>query len=62
MCILLVMEHLVNVLKLIPEDYLFILETNGILIGNDRTYAEELSAFHNLYVRVSLKGTCEEYF
>jgi uncharacterized Fe-S cluster-containing radical SAM superfamily protein len=56
------MEHLVNVLKLIPEDYLFILETNGILIGNDRTYAEELSAFHNLYVRVSLKGTCEEYF
>jgi uncharacterized Fe-S cluster-containing radical SAM superfamily protein len=55
-------EHLINVLKLIPEDYLFILETNGILIGNDRTYAEELSHFHNLYVRVSLKGTCEEEF
>jgi uncharacterized Fe-S cluster-containing radical SAM superfamily protein len=55
-------EHLINVLKLIPEDYLFILETNGILIGNDRTYAEELSAFTNLYVRISLKGTCEEEF
>jgi uncharacterized Fe-S cluster-containing radical SAM superfamily protein len=55
-------EHLINVLKLIPEDYLFILETNGILIGNDRTYAEELSRFLNLYVRVSLKGTCEEEF
>ena len=55
-------EHLINVLKLIPKDYLFILETNGILIGNDRTYAEDLSAFHNLYVRVSLKGTCEDEF
>jgi uncharacterized Fe-S cluster-containing radical SAM superfamily protein len=55
-------EHLINVLTLIPEDYLFILETNGILIGNDRTYAEELSAFPHLHVRVSLKGTCEEEF
>jgi uncharacterized Fe-S cluster-containing radical SAM superfamily protein len=55
-------EHLINVLKLIPEDYFFILETNGILIGNDRTYAEDLSRFPNLYVRVSLKGTCEEEF
>ncbi len=55
-------EHLIKVLKLIPETYLFILETNGILIGNDRTYAEELSRFQNLSVRVSLKGTCEEEF
>jgi uncharacterized Fe-S cluster-containing radical SAM superfamily protein len=47
---------------LIPGAYLFILETNGILIGNDRTYAEELSRFPNLYVRVSLKGTCEKEF
>jgi len=55
-------EHLINVLKLIPEDYLFILETNGVLIGNDPDYAKQLAAFHNLYVRVSLKGTCEEEF
>jgi uncharacterized Fe-S cluster-containing radical SAM superfamily protein len=55
-------EHLIQVLALIPEDYLFILETNGILIGNDITYAEELSRFPNLYVRVSLKGTCGEEF
>ncbi len=55
-------EHLIKVLELIPEDYLFILETNGILIGNDITYAEELSRFPNLYVRVSFKGTCEEEF
>jgi uncharacterized Fe-S cluster-containing radical SAM superfamily protein len=55
-------EHLIKVLELIPKDYIFILETNGILIGNDITYAEELSRFFNLYVRVSLKGTCEEEF
>jgi len=47
---------------LIPKDYLFFLETNGILIGNDESYAEDLSRFPNLYVRVSLKGTCEEKF
>jgi uncharacterized Fe-S cluster-containing radical SAM superfamily protein len=55
-------EHLIEVLSLMPENYLFILETNGILIGNDPTYAKELSIFHNLSVRVSLKGTCEEEF
>lgn len=55
-------EHLIKLLELIPEKYLFILETNGILIGSDITYAEELSKFPNLYVRVSLKGTNEEEF
>lgn len=55
-------EHLIRVLELIPKDYLFILETNGILIGNDITYAKELSRFSNLYVRVSLKGTNGEEF
>jgi uncharacterized Fe-S cluster-containing radical SAM superfamily protein len=55
-------RHLISVLELIPKDYLFILETNGILIGNDEQYAEYLSRFPNLYVRVSLKCTCEEEF
>lgn len=55
-------EHLIKVLGLIPRDYLFILETNGILIGNDPSYAEELSRFPNIHVRVSLKGTNEEEF
>lgn len=55
-------EHLIKVLELIPPDVLFILETNGILIGNDRTYAEDLAAFDNLYVRVSIKGCKEEQF
>ncbi len=55
-------EHLLKVLELIPQEYLFLLETNGILIGNDETYAQELARFPSIHVRVSLKGTCEEEF
>jgi len=54
--------HLLKILDFIPSDLLFILETNGILIGHDETYARKLSRFKNLYVRVSLKGTTEEEF
>jgi len=55
-------SHLLEVLDCIPEDIRFILETNGILIGHDRSYAKELSRFPNLQVRVSLKGACAEEF
>jgi uncharacterized Fe-S cluster-containing radical SAM superfamily protein len=54
--------HLLRVLQLIPEEIHFILETNGILIGYDPSYAKDLSHFSNLYVRVSLKGACSEDF
>jgi len=49
-------EHLIKVLELVPRDLLFILETNGILIGHDKTYADDLARYENVYVRVSLKG------
>jgi uncharacterized Fe-S cluster-containing radical SAM superfamily protein len=56
-------EHLLELLALVEStDYLFILETNGICIGADETYAEKLSRFRNLHVRVSLKGCTEEQF
>ncbi|MBM4271995.1 MAG: radical SAM protein [Deltaproteobacteria bacterium] len=55
-------EHLIKVLDLIPENVLFILETNGILIGHDRTYAEDLARYENIYVRVSFKGCSGEEF
>jgi uncharacterized Fe-S cluster-containing radical SAM superfamily protein len=55
-------DHLLGVLSKIPPDLLFILETNGILIGYDSSYARDLSRFGNLYIRVSLKGTTEEEF
>jgi uncharacterized Fe-S cluster-containing radical SAM superfamily protein len=55
-------EHLIKVLELVPKDILFILETNGILIGHDKTYADDLARFENLYVRISLKGCNEKEF
>jgi uncharacterized Fe-S cluster-containing radical SAM superfamily protein len=55
-------SHLLQVLQLIPKEIHFILETNGVLIGHDPTYAKDLSRFSNLYVRVSLKGACPEDF
>jgi uncharacterized Fe-S cluster-containing radical SAM superfamily protein len=55
-------DHLIQVLEQIPRDILFILETNGILIGDDPTYARDLSKFENLYVRVSMKGASRAEF
>jgi uncharacterized Fe-S cluster-containing radical SAM superfamily protein len=55
-------SHLLRVLQLLPKEIHFILETNGILIGHDSSYAKDLSYFSNLYVRVSLKGACPEDF
>jgi uncharacterized Fe-S cluster-containing radical SAM superfamily protein len=55
-------SHLLKVLELIPKGIRFILETNGILIGHDSSYAKDLSRFPHLYVRVSLKGACPEDF
>lgn len=54
--------HLIEVLELIPKNILFILETNGILIGHDGTYAEDLARYGNVHVRISLKGCNEEEF
>ncbi len=55
-------KHLLEVLDLIPRDIFFILETNGIMIGYDESFAEDLSLFKKLHVRVSIKGTTEEEF
>jgi len=56
-------NHLLKLIKLVEDEgLLFILETNGILIGYDKSYANELSRFSNLIVRVSFKGTTTEEF
>ncbi len=57
-------EHLLKLLELVEQKgrYTFILETNGILIGSDASYAKALSRFKHLHVRVSLKGTNGEEF
>jgi len=57
-------NHLLKVVEMVETSgkYLFILETNGILIGYNKTYAKKLSKYKCLHVRVSLKGTCPEEF
>jgi uncharacterized Fe-S cluster-containing radical SAM superfamily protein len=56
-------EHLLSVLDLIEgKGFAFILETNGIPLGNDDSYAQELAGYGDVYVRVSLKaGTAEGF-
>ncbi len=56
-------EHLLKLLKMFEgSNYIFILETNGILLGYDVCYARELSRYGNLIIRVSFKGTSPEEF
>lgn len=58
-------EHLLSVLEHVEKlRYpVFILETNGILLGSDRDYVKHLAPFRDkLYVRVSLKAATAEGF
>lgn len=54
--------HLIALLETLHSSLLFVLETNGILLGADRSYVQQLSSFPNLHVRVSLKGCTPEEF
>lgn len=54
-------EHLLEVVDRVDDRLLFILETNGILLGKDESYAVELTK-ENLHVRVALKGSTGEEF
>lgn len=54
-------EHLVELINALDERLLFILETNGILIGHDEGYAREFAG-KNVLVRVALKGATNEEF
>ena len=56
-------RHLFQLLDhLEGQQLLFILETNGILVGSDPAYAEDLSKHRFVHVRVSLKGCSENEF
>ncbi len=58
-------SHLLGVLELIEESPyfdLFILETNGIVLGLNPGLISELKKFSKLYVRVSIKGGTSEGF
>ncbi|MEM3698113.1 MAG: radical SAM protein [Candidatus Bathyarchaeia archaeon] len=58
-------EHLLSLLQFVKESGypLFILETNGIILGYDKDYVKRLSEFkEKLYVRVSIKAATPEAF
>jgi uncharacterized Fe-S cluster-containing radical SAM superfamily protein len=56
-------SHLLQLLdNLRWEGHHFILETNGILIGSDKSYAKDLAAYPFLHVRVSIKGCDRDEF
>lgn len=55
--------HLLQFLDALQDKgYRFILETNGIPVANDESYAASLSNYSFVHVRVSLKGCNEEEF
>ena len=55
-------KHLITLLENINPNYLYILETNGILLGKNKTYIEELSKFKNLHIRICFKGCNSKEF
>lgn len=57
-------DHLLALLEYVESsDFtLFILETNGILLGYDKSYVRDLSNFTKVHVRVSLKAGKPESF
>lgn len=55
--------HLFKLLELVDKsDLIFVLETNGITLGHDESFAKELSRFKNLHVRLSIKGANKEEY
>ena len=58
-------DHLFGILREVDKtSLLFILETNGILIGHDRHYSEQLSAFARAknFKLTSVTHTCGVLF
>ncbi|BEP17087.1 radical SAM protein [Pyrofollis japonicus] len=56
-------RHLVSLLDLVESsNYIFILETNGILLGAFKERARDLSRYTRLHVRVSIKACSPELF
>jgi len=57
--------HLLGVIQAVErldQNLLFILETNGMLMGADERFVAELAAYRNLHVRLSFKtGTPENF-
>jgi uncharacterized Fe-S cluster-containing radical SAM superfamily protein len=56
-------EHLMELLDLVEKsEFIYVLETNGMILGNAPEYVHELSKYSRLHVRVSIKGDCPEQY
>jgi uncharacterized Fe-S cluster-containing radical SAM superfamily protein len=56
-------EHLMQLLDLVEDsEFVYVLETNGITLGNDQEYVQALSKYKRLHVRVSIKGDNPELY
>jgi len=57
-------SHLLSLLQLVEKSpfRLFILETNGILLGADQDYARQIAGFKKVHTRVALKAGTPEAF
>ena len=57
-------EHLLELLDLVEQsEFIYILETNGMTLGADPEYCQQLAKYTRLHVRVSIKGASpDEYF
>ena len=56
-------EHLFELLELVERsEYVYVLETNGMTLGDDHEYAQALARFSKLHVRVSIKGANVDEF
>ena len=56
-------EHLIQLLDLVEDsEFVYVLETNGLILGNDPDYVNALSKYNSLHVRVSIKGDNPEQY
>jgi uncharacterized Fe-S cluster-containing radical SAM superfamily protein len=58
-------NHLLGVIRVVERldsNLSFVLETNGMMIGEDEKYTEDLSRFLNIHVRLSFKTGSPENF
>lgn len=56
-------QHLLELLDIVEQsEFVYILETNGMLLGQDQEFVNELSKYKNLHVRVSIKGCSKDEF
>jgi uncharacterized Fe-S cluster-containing radical SAM superfamily protein len=56
-------EHLMQLLDLVEQsEFIYVLETNGMILGSDPEYCQALSQYHRLHVRVSIKGDSPEQY